>query len=168
MLFIVDYDEHGGFFDHVIPPSIPTTPPSGARYVSPFTTLGVRVPGYLISPFVKSGFASQNLLDHTSVLKLLGEKFGNGHYSPEVDVAPACRQSVARLGLFCSTDQSPGSSSFEYISHRTASSSSGRNRAAGQHANAARFYGRVEFHEAAWRGRERHPKFGDLVAAIPS
>ena len=31
---------------------------------------------------------SHNLLDHTSVLKLLGEKFNNGSYSPLVDSRP--------------------------------------------------------------------------------
>jgi hypothetical protein len=37
---------------------------------------------------VKAGAVCHNLLDHTSVLKLLGEMFGNGSYSPEVDSRP--------------------------------------------------------------------------------
>ncbi len=87
-LLIVDYDEHGGFFDHVAAPLISTDPPDGAEWTNPFASLGVRVPAYLISPFVKAGTTSHNLFDHTSVLKLLGEKFGNGSYSPEVDSRP--------------------------------------------------------------------------------
>jgi len=87
-LLIVDYDEHGGFFDHVPPPLIPTNPPAGAKWSLPFKSLGVRTPAYVISPFVAAGAVSHNLLDHTSVLKLLGEKFGNGSYSPEVDARP--------------------------------------------------------------------------------
>ena len=87
-LLIVDYDEHGGFFDHVPPPIIPTLPPDGAKWSVPFKSLGVRTPAYLISPFVKANAVSHNLLDQTSVLKFLGEKFGNGSYSPVVDSRP--------------------------------------------------------------------------------
>ena len=87
MLMIATYDEHGGFFDHVSPPRIPTAPSAGAKYPPPFDTLGVRVPAYIISPFAPAGTVSHNLLDHTSVLKLLGEKFGSGSYSAIV----ACR-----------------------------------------------------------------------------
>ena len=87
-LLIVDYDEHGGFFDHVAPPLIPTNPPDGAEWSVPFQSLGVRTPAFVISPFVSPGAVSHNLLDHTSVLKLLGEMFGSGSYSPEVDARP--------------------------------------------------------------------------------
>ena len=87
-LMIVDYDEHGGFFDHVPPPLVPTNPPDGAKWTVPFKSLGVRTPAFIISPFVQPGAVSHNLLDHTSVLKLLGEKFGNGSYSPVVDARP--------------------------------------------------------------------------------
>ncbi len=87
-LMIVDYDEHGGFFDHVPPPTILTNPPDGAKWLVPFKSLGVRTPAFVISPFVQKGAVSHNLLDHTSVLKLLGERFGNGSYSPLVDARP--------------------------------------------------------------------------------
>jgi phospholipase C len=88
VLMIVDYDEHGGFFDHVPPSIIPTEPPDGANWSVPFKSLGVRTPAFIISPFVEARAVCHNLLDHTSVLKLLGEKFGNGSYSPEVDSRP--------------------------------------------------------------------------------
>jgi len=81
---IVTYDEHGGFFDHVSPPAVHTEPPAGVRY-RPFETLGVRVPAFIISPFVKQGSVYKGLLDHTSILKFIGQKFGNGRYSAEVD-----------------------------------------------------------------------------------
>jgi phospholipase C len=56
ILLIVNYDENGGFFDHVKPPSIVTNPPHGATYTyGPFQTAGPRVPAYIISPFVKPG-----------------------------------------------------------------------------------------------------------------
>jgi phospholipase C len=85
-LLIVDYDEHGGFFDHVSPPMIRTDPPPDASYTEPFISLGVRTPGYVISPFVRPDSVNHAVLDHISVLKLIGEKFGlNGKYSPLVD-----------------------------------------------------------------------------------
>ena len=88
LVMIIDYDEHGGFFDHVPPPTIPTNPPAGASWSAPFKSLGVRTPAYIVSPFVQPGTVSHNLLDHSSVLKLFGELFGNGSYSPLVDARP--------------------------------------------------------------------------------
>ena len=94
-VMIVDYDEHGGYFDHVSPPPIPTEPPQPGLYPR-FETLGVRVPAYVISPFVQPGLVSQALLDHTSVLKFLGEKFDPaGSYSAVVDSRPV--ESVSAL-----------------------------------------------------------------------
>ena len=88
-VMIVDYDEHGGFFDHVSPPMIPTAVPANATYDTPFASLGVRIPNYVISPFVRAGSVHHNLLDHTSVLKLIGERFGtNASYSTLVDARP--------------------------------------------------------------------------------
>lgn len=87
-LMIVSYDEHGGFFDHVSPPLIPTEPPQIGLY-PPFASLGVRIPAYIVSPFVVPGTTSHLLCDHTSILKLLGEKFdSNRSYSPVVDARP--------------------------------------------------------------------------------
>jgi phospholipase C len=76
-LMIVDYDENGAFFDHVSPPMISTDPQTGAAWkdMSSFVSLGPRIPAYVISPYVKPGSVSHTLLDHTSVLKLIGEKF---------------------------------------------------------------------------------------------
>jgi phospholipase C len=89
VVMIVDYDEHGGFFDHVSPPMTPTSPPAGASYTDSFASLGVRTPAYVISPFVQPGVVNHLILDHTSVLKLIGEKFGkDGSYSALVDARP--------------------------------------------------------------------------------
>ncbi len=83
---IVTYDEHGGFFDHVSPPALRTDPPEGSHYPRGFDTLGVRVPGFIISPFVKPKTVYNGVLDHTSILKFIGQKFGpGGSYSPLVD-----------------------------------------------------------------------------------
>jgi phospholipase C len=97
-LMIVDYDENGAFFDHVSPPMISTNPQNGAVWNdhSPFISLGPRVPGYVISPFVKPGSVYRGILDHTSVLKLIAEKFdANRSYSPFVDARPV--QSISAM-----------------------------------------------------------------------
>jgi phospholipase C len=68
-------------FDHVPPITVPTFPPSGAKYPD-FVSLGVRVPAFIVSPFVEPGTIFSELLDHTSILKLIGQRFGpQGRYS---------------------------------------------------------------------------------------
>ena len=54
-----------------------TKAPIGVDYPD-FISLGTMpdAPGYVISPFVKQGAVSHATLDHTSVLKFIGEKFG--------------------------------------------------------------------------------------------
>ena len=92
---VVTYDEHGSFFDHVYPPAIKTEPPANARYTDGFGTLGVRVPAIVVSPFVGTGSLCESLLDHTSILKFIGEKFGGGKYTPLVDARPVGSMSEA-------------------------------------------------------------------------
>ena len=88
-VMVVTYDEHGGFFDHLSPPAVRTAPPGDAFWNTPFETLGVRVPAFVVSPFVKPGSVHHGLMDHTSILKFIGERFGNGRgYSAEVDARP--------------------------------------------------------------------------------
>jgi len=49
----------------------------------------VRVPAFIISPFVKPRSVFNGVLDHTSILKLIGQKFGpKGSYSETVDKRP--------------------------------------------------------------------------------
>jgi phospholipase C len=85
MVMIVTYDEHGGFFDHVSPPTVRTVPPPGAVYSTSFECLGVRVPAFVISPFVKPGTVYSGDLDHTSILKFVAQVFWDGSYNPDVD-----------------------------------------------------------------------------------
>jgi phospholipase C len=72
-LLVVVYDEHGGFYDHVEPPS--AIRPDGHTEEYAFDRLGVRVPALLISPWVQRGFDSTQF-DHTSLLKYLMDKWG--------------------------------------------------------------------------------------------
>ncbi len=68
-LFVITYDEHGGFFDHVPPP---TTTDSD----SDFTRLGFRVPSLVLGPFVKQGCAISTQFEHVSVIKTLTVRHG--------------------------------------------------------------------------------------------
>lgn len=85
-VLVVMYDEHGGFFDHVPPLPIRTDPPPGVDY-EPFVSTGVRVPGLVISPLVEPGSVFSGLLDHTSILQFIAERFGKERetYSAEVE-----------------------------------------------------------------------------------
>lgn len=99
-LMIVTYDEHGGFFDHVSPLEIPT---NVAGY--PFKTTGLRVPAFLISPYMSAGGVYSGALDHTSILQLLAEKFNaGGTYSAPV----SARTQLSRLSSALSDTKTPG------------------------------------------------------------
>ena len=67
-VFILTYDEHGGLYDHVVPPA-------AADDRSDFRQYGLRVPAFLISPLVPGGAVADQLLDHTSILKTILERF---------------------------------------------------------------------------------------------
>ena len=58
-LFIVTYDEHGGFYDHVPPPRVGVPPPGDGEASYPdqfgFDRLGIRIPTLLVSPWVSRG-----------------------------------------------------------------------------------------------------------------
>ncbi len=67
-MFVIVYDEHGGFFDHVEPGQAKDDDPNFRGY-------GVRVPALVISPWVGRGQASHNIFDHTSIIKSILLRF---------------------------------------------------------------------------------------------
>jgi phospholipase C len=72
-LFILNYDENDGIFDHVAPPVPP--PGTANEFVGGLPIgAGFRVPCILISPWTARGWVSSEAFDHTSVLQLL-ERF---------------------------------------------------------------------------------------------
>jgi phospholipase C len=117
-LLVVLYDEHGGFFDHVEPPTaVPPSPPEPDWEYS-FDRLGVRVPALLVSPWVRRGF-DPTPFDHTSLLKYLTEKWGLGPLGDRVaspktnSIGPLLQEArprtdtVARIELTPEQKQSP-------------------------------------------------------------
>ncbi len=70
-LLVITYDEHGGFFDHVSPPTT-----TDERAAEGFDQLGFRVPTIVVGPYVKQGHVSSVVRDHTSALKHLEGLFG--------------------------------------------------------------------------------------------
>ncbi len=69
-LFIVTYDEHGGFYDHVSPPLM-----ADDRADEGFDQTGFRVPTLLVGPWVKPGHVSHTVRDHTSILAFIEKLF---------------------------------------------------------------------------------------------
>ena len=82
-LLIITYDEHGGCYDHVLPPTA-VTPGDGQTAPDGFTfdAYGVRVPAVIISPWIPAGSILQPLtqgfypFDHTSIIKTVRKLFG--------------------------------------------------------------------------------------------
>jgi phospholipase C len=67
-LLVVVYDEHGGFYDHVPTQPAEDDDPNFRRY-------GVRVPAFIISPWVERGKVSSTVFDHTSIIKSILLRF---------------------------------------------------------------------------------------------
>lgn len=97
-VFIVNYDEAGGFYDHMPPPVPPVAGYRGASTVSlagetkdygdhpaeddlrhpgqhPIG-LGIRTPTIIVSPWSRGGFVCSELFDHTSTLRFIERRFG--------------------------------------------------------------------------------------------
>jgi phospholipase C len=72
-VFILDYDENDGIFDHVVPPTPPPDTPGEFVKGLPIGA-GYRVPCVIVSPWTVGGWVCSELFDHTSVLRFL-EKF---------------------------------------------------------------------------------------------
>ncbi|MEJ6022844.1 acid phosphatase [Ramlibacter sp. PS4R-6] len=68
MLVVVTYDENGGYWDHVAPP---TGPGWGDRFGP-----GSRIPTLLIGPSVRKGFVDHTAYDTTSILQFISKRWG--------------------------------------------------------------------------------------------
>jgi phospholipase C len=89
-VLFVTYDENGGFFDHVPPPTAPpgtsgewipngVKPAIGNAGNPPIRGpigLGFRVPMLVLSPYTVGGLVSSDVSDHTSTLRFIERRFG--------------------------------------------------------------------------------------------
>jgi phospholipase C len=71
-IFLI-YDEHGGFFDHVAPPTACAPDPGASDSI--FLRYGMRVPFVVASPFARPNHVSHVVLSHTSILRLVEARF---------------------------------------------------------------------------------------------
>ena len=88
-LFVLLYDEHGGFYDHVKPPAAVVPDATSARAKFRFDRLGVRVPAILVSPWVGEGVADHTTYDHTSLPATIKSMFGLPSFLTARDAAAA-------------------------------------------------------------------------------
>ncbi|MDX6234425.1 MAG: phospholipase, partial [Nocardioidaceae bacterium] len=70
-VFIINYDEWGGFYDHVIPPRADADDSVVPGTKFDFHVRGFRVPCLVISPFAPARVAHDGPFDHASVLKMV-------------------------------------------------------------------------------------------------
>jgi len=87
------YDENDGFFDHMPSPFAPKDATQGKSTVDtrneyfPGDTqlvpgpygLGTRVPMLVISPWTRGGYVNSQVFDHTSIIRFIEQRFGNGN-----------------------------------------------------------------------------------------
>jgi phospholipase C len=123
-VLLVMFDEEGGFFDHMVPPTPPQTAAQGASTV-PITNeifpgdgshpsapygLGMRVPMLVISPWSKGGYVNSQVFDHTSVIRFLEARFAKGNPDLiESNITPWRRAVVGDLtSAFNFTMSNPG------------------------------------------------------------
>jgi phospholipase C len=101
-VFIVNYDENDGLFDHVVPPLPPAGTPnefvdagSNTTPASPSWPIGggVRVPAFIVSPWTVGGYVASEQFDHTSVLQFLETLTG----VTETNITPWRRQTFGDL-----------------------------------------------------------------------
>jgi phospholipase C len=89
----LNFDEEGGFFDHMIPPTPPQSRaqglstvqttneiyPGDATHPSAPYGLGIRVPLIVISPWSRGGWVNSQLFDHTSLIRFIEARFADEH-----------------------------------------------------------------------------------------
>ena len=82
-LLIITYDEHGGFYDHVAPPT--TIAPGDDIYTKynknefNFEQLGVRVPAIVVSPLIPKNTIDHTIYQHSSIPSTVESIMGLNH-----------------------------------------------------------------------------------------
>ena len=85
----INYDENGGFFDHIVPPTPPQSRsqglstidsdgeifPGDTRHRTDPYGLSSRVPMIVVSPWSKGGYVCSQVFDHTSLIQFIERRF---------------------------------------------------------------------------------------------
>jgi phospholipase C len=99
----INYDEAGGYYDHVQPPQEPESEYVKDKFTGEQVAIGFgpRVPMVIVSPWTRGGNVFSEVSDHTSTLKFMEEFVGKdsqGNYlAPAVNVRPFARQTASNL-----------------------------------------------------------------------
>jgi phospholipase C len=123
-LFIITYDEHGGFYDHVMPPpeveitgadgSVTRTP---VAPLAPDILLGLRVPAFVISPLIPPMTddgkvnVAKTLFDHTTISATILRRF----ISPQPPYMGPRATAAADVGHLLTLDTPRPRSEFEAL-----------------------------------------------------
>ncbi|MEO6835593.1 MAG: alkaline phosphatase family protein [Candidatus Tumulicola sp.] len=82
-LIVLSWDDWGGFYDHVPPPTVDEN------------GYGIRVPGIVISPYARRGFIDRQVLSHDAYVKFIEDDFlGGERIDPKTDGRPDRRPNV--------------------------------------------------------------------------
>ncbi len=79
-LLVWTYDEAGGYYDHVVPPSAPVPDNiapvlTSSDIKATFDRYGIRVPMGMVCPYARKDYVSSSVSDHTSILRLIETKW---------------------------------------------------------------------------------------------
>jgi len=79
----LSWDDWGGFYDHVVPPTIDAA------------GFGLRVPGLVISPYARTGLIDHQTISQDAYVKFIEDDFlGGARLDPKTDGRPDSRPSV--------------------------------------------------------------------------
>ena len=76
-MFVLNFDEWGGFYDHVAPPKVPDdnrNPQPGPH--PDYSQLGFRVPCVVVSPWSPQTVVTDGPYEHCSVLRMIEWRWG--------------------------------------------------------------------------------------------
>ncbi|HET9601474.1 MAG TPA: alkaline phosphatase family protein [Acidimicrobiales bacterium] len=89
-LLMINFDEHGGTYDHVPPPPVPSPDPAApaGQYGFIFDRSGIRVPAIAISPWIAERTVVNDEHRHTSLIRTLRERWSLGAPSRPATPSP--------------------------------------------------------------------------------